>query len=100
MSAISTLASGGGLGSAAQVPTSKQQRVCCLALCGIHLGPFAYLQKSSLVMPYIQVRYLSVGSTSWLMKVIFIKYFESEATTELFEFQVCSNLSIAGGTFT
>ena len=31
------------------------QRVCCLALCGIHLGPLRYLSSSSLVLPYIQV---------------------------------------------
>ena len=31
------------------------QRVCCLALCGIHLGPLRYLSSSSLLQPYIQV---------------------------------------------
>lgn len=31
------------------------QRVCCLALCGIHLGPLRYLSSSSLLLPYIQV---------------------------------------------
>ncbi|RXW17278.1 hypothetical protein EST38_g8577 [Candolleomyces aberdarensis] len=46
----------------------KLQRVCCLALCGIHLGPLRYLSSSSLVAPYIQ-------------------YFESAAARELFEFQ-------------
>ncbi|KAF6742553.1 hypothetical protein DFP72DRAFT_810885 [Ephemerocybe angulata] len=46
----------------------KVQRVCCLALCGIHLGPLRYLRSSSLVAPYIQ-------------------YFESTAARELFEFQ-------------
>ncbi|OAX40788.1 hypothetical protein K503DRAFT_791177 [Rhizopogon vinicolor AM-OR11-026] len=44
------------------------QRVCCLALCGIHHGPLRYLSTSSLVQPYIQ-------------------YFESIAARELFEFQ-------------
>ena len=34
---------------------SQRQRVCCLELCGIHLGPLAYLHKSSFVQPYIQV---------------------------------------------
>ena len=34
---------------------SKVQRVCCVALCGIHLGPFKYLSSSTLVQPYIQV---------------------------------------------
>jgi hypothetical protein len=41
----------GGTSSAA--PSS--QRVCCLALCGIHLGPLRYLSSSSLLQPYIQV---------------------------------------------
>ncbi|EAU87248.2 hypothetical protein CC1G_12689 [Coprinopsis cinerea okayama7 len=49
-------------------PGRKPQRVCCLALCGIHLGPLRYLSGSSLVQPYIQ-------------------YFESTAARELFEFQ-------------
>ncbi|EJD53220.1 hypothetical protein AURDEDRAFT_110929 [Auricularia subglabra TFB-10046 SS5] len=44
------------------------QRVCCLALCGIHLGPLTYLHSSSIVQPYLQ-------------------YFESAAARELFEFQ-------------
>lgn len=35
--------------------TRPPQRVCCLALCGIHLGPLRYLSTSSLVLPYIQV---------------------------------------------
>jgi len=34
------------------------QRVCCLALCGIHLGPLRYLSTSSLVQPYIQVSHV------------------------------------------
>ena len=33
----------------------KVQRVCCLALCGIHLGPLRYLSTSTLVGPYLQV---------------------------------------------
>jgi hypothetical protein len=36
--------------------TRKVQRVCCLALCGIHLGPLRYLGSSTLVGPYLQVR--------------------------------------------
>ncbi|THU85880.1 hypothetical protein K435DRAFT_684718 [Dendrothele bispora CBS 962.96] len=48
------------------------QRVCCLALCGIHLGPLRYLSTSTLVQPYIQ-------------------YFESTAARELFEFQNTEN---------
>jgi len=49
-------------------PISPPQRVCCLAMCGIHLGPLLYLNTSSLVNPYLQ-------------------YFESAAARELFEFQ-------------
>ncbi|KAH9954701.1 hypothetical protein BC827DRAFT_1143178 [Russula dissimulans] len=49
-------------------PVPSAQRVCCLALCGIHLGPLRYLSSSSLVQPYIQ-------------------YFESAAAKEIFEFQ-------------
>jgi hypothetical protein len=45
------------------------QRVCILALCGIHLGPLRYLRSSTVVGPYLQ-------------------YFESVAARELFEFQV------------
>lgn len=52
--------------------TRPPQRVCCLALCGIHLGPLRYLSTSSLVLPYIQ-------------------YFESIAARELFEFQNTDN---------
>ena len=42
-------------GGVAAVSGMKNHHICCLAMCGIHLGPLAYLQKSSLVMPYIQV---------------------------------------------
>ncbi|KAJ6574937.1 hypothetical protein B0H19DRAFT_1126451 [Mycena capillaripes] len=54
--------------TAASLPAPPPQRVCLLALCGIHLGPLRYLNSSSLLGPYIQ-------------------YFESAAATELFEFQ-------------
>ncbi|KAF7310763.1 hypothetical protein HMN09_00619300 [Mycena chlorophos] len=54
--------------SANQPPPAPRQRVCCLALCGIHLGPLRYLNSSSLLLPYIQ-------------------YFESAAASELFLFQ-------------
>ncbi|KZT21741.1 hypothetical protein NEOLEDRAFT_1072918 [Neolentinus lepideus HHB14362 ss-1] len=60
-----TAASPGSAVSAVGLPP---QRVCCLALCGIHLGPLRYLSTSSLLQPYIQ-------------------YFESAAARELFEFQ-------------
>ena len=42
-------------GSADIVPPEKPQRVCCLAVCGIHLGPLRYLSTSSLLQPYFQV---------------------------------------------
>ena len=45
-------------GSAEIVPTVKAQKICCLALCGIHLGPLRYLSTSSLLQPYFQVRIL------------------------------------------
>ncbi|CCM04162.1 uncharacterized protein FIBRA_06324 [Fibroporia radiculosa] len=48
--------------------TTQAQRICFLALCGIHLGPLRYLGTSSLLQPYIQ-------------------YFENAAARELFEFQ-------------
>ena len=38
----------------------KVQRVCCMALCGIHLGPLKYLSSNTLVQPYIQVSWPSV----------------------------------------
>lgn len=53
ISSGASIASGSGVGM--NSTGVRRQRVCCLALCGIHLGPLAYLQKSSFVMPYIQV---------------------------------------------
>ncbi|OCH86243.1 hypothetical protein OBBRIDRAFT_890611 [Obba rivulosa] len=50
------------------IPPTQAQKVCFLALCGIHLGPLRYLRTSSLLQPYIQ-------------------YFENAAAGELFEFQ-------------
>ncbi|KAI0640859.1 hypothetical protein C8Q79DRAFT_1003960 [Trametes meyenii] len=55
-------------GGVASVPTTQAQKVCLLALCGIHLGPLRYLKTSSLLQPYIQ-------------------YVENAAARELFEFQ-------------
>ena len=37
----------------------KVQRVCCLALCGVHLGPLRYLSSSTFVQPYIHVSLFS-----------------------------------------
>lgn len=55
LSSGASITSGSGVG--VNFSDVRLQRVCCLALCGIHLGPLAYLQKSSFVMPYIQVNY-------------------------------------------
>jgi hypothetical protein len=49
-SASAALAPGGTIPAA-----PSAQRVCCLALCGIHHGPLRYLSSSSLLQPYIQV---------------------------------------------
>ncbi|KAH9852870.1 hypothetical protein C2E23DRAFT_729846 [Lenzites betulinus] len=54
-------------GGAAAIPTTQAQRVCLLALCGIHLGPLRYLKTSSLQL--------------------YIQYVENAAARELFEFQ-------------
>jgi hypothetical protein len=35
--------------------SSRQQKICCLFLCGVHLGPLRYLKMSSFIQPYIQV---------------------------------------------
>ncbi|EIW57049.1 uncharacterized protein TRAVEDRAFT_151682 [Trametes versicolor FP-101664 SS1] len=61
---VASIAAGG----AAAVPATQAQKVCLLALCGIHLGPLRYLKTSSLLQPYIQ-------------------YVENPAARELFEFQ-------------
>ena len=47
-----------GIVSGLVVSVRPPQRTCCLALCGIHLGPLRYLGASSLVQPYIQVRHI------------------------------------------
>ena len=67
---------------------TKVQRVCCVALCGIHLGPFKYLSSSTLVQPYIQVSWSSVFDHRAKKFTFAFKYFESIAARELFEFQV------------
>ena len=51
-------------GGAAPASTARTQRICCLALCGIHLGPLRYLKTSSLLQPYIQVG-VHAFSGSW-----------------------------------
>jgi len=65
---LNTTAAAIAPGGSISVSSSRTQKVCCLALCGIHLGPLRYLKTSSLLQPYIQ-------------------YFENAAARELFEFQ-------------
>ena len=36
-------------------PSPRPQKICCLAMCGIHLGPLRYLSTTSLFQPYFQV---------------------------------------------
>jgi hypothetical protein len=74
-------------GSADIVPPVKPQRVCCLALCGIHLGPLRYLSTSSLLQPYFQVGTSSLEAPH-SVSCLYTQYFESAAARELFEFQV------------
>lgn len=76
-----------------RAPALPPQRVCCLALCGIHLGPLRYLSSSSLLQPYIQVgiSFCDINCRKIDISVLFsIQYFESVAARELFEFQVRS----------
>ncbi|KAK2463904.1 hypothetical protein APHAL10511_004076 [Amanita phalloides] len=49
-------------------PAPRPQKICCLSMCGIHLGPLRYLSTTSLFQPYFQ-------------------YLEKPAARELFEFQ-------------
>lgn len=68
---------------------TRPQKVCCLALCGIHLGPLRYLRTSSLLQPYIQVRHgLNYRRGVRADRVnLLIQYFENAAARELFDFQ-------------
>ena len=56
-SAAAAIVPGGVVGAPFPTPasSSRTQRICCLALCGIHLGPLRYLKTSSLLGQYIQV---------------------------------------------
>ena len=47
MDGVSTTASGSS--------AKGRQQICCLSLCGVHLGPLRYLKQSSFIQPYIQV---------------------------------------------
>lgn len=46
---------------ASEPNTQGRQRICCLNLCGIHLGPLRYLKFSSYIQPYIQVGTIQPG---------------------------------------
>lgn len=64
------------------------QKVCCLALCGIHLGPLRYLRTSSLLQPYIQVRSCLNDHVVYAHRAyLSMQYFENAAARELFDFQ-------------
>ena len=54
--AVGTAGIASGVGGVVNAQNLREQKVACLSLCGIHLGPLAYLQKNSFLMPYIQVR--------------------------------------------
>ena len=73
--------------SVSAVPVPRIQKVCCLCLCGIHLGPLRYLRTNSVVLPYIQVSSFIIDDTI----AQDCQYFESVAARELFEFQVRSS---------
>jgi len=45
----------GVLVSPSEYSVEGRQRICCLSLCGVHLGPLRYLKMSSYIQPYIQV---------------------------------------------
>lgn len=47
-----------GVASGSVSAVRPPQRICCLALCGIHHGPLRYFSTSSLVQPYIQARFI------------------------------------------
>jgi hypothetical protein len=47
--------------SASESSARGRQRICCLNLCGIHLGPLRYLKMSSFIQPYIQVGAICPG---------------------------------------
>jgi hypothetical protein len=52
-SAQATAAGVSGAGAVGQM--ALPQRICCVALCGIHMGPLRYLNSSSMIKPYFQV---------------------------------------------
>ena len=51
-----------GVASGSVQASRPPQRICCMALCGIHLGPLRYLNTSSLLSPYIHVSLYAISS--------------------------------------
>ena len=78
-------------GGAVTIPSGQAQKVCLLALCGVHLGPLRYLKTSSLLQPYFQVRESPLHHY-WLTVLLtvgmILQYVENASARELFEFQV------------
>lgn len=63
---LPTSAVGAGVAGATEAAASalvgkvvggEWQRICCVALCGIHMGPLRYLNSSSMIKPYFQVSF-------------------------------------------
>ena len=51
--------------------TQGRQRICCLNLCGIHLGPLRYMKSNSFIQPYIQV-----GTTQPNAPALMVDFFD------------------------
>ena len=83
--AAALVAPGGA--SPSQSARAHTQRICCLALCGIHLGPLRYLRTSSLLQPYIQVSQNLSCCDLHIDRWQPAQYFENQAARELFDFQ-------------
>ena len=52
---VTTEATAGIWVSTSDSSAKGRQRICCLSLCGIHLGPLRYMKLSNFIQPYIQV---------------------------------------------
>lgn len=81
-----------------------RQRVCCLALCGIHLGPLAYLHKSSLVQPYIQVSRYELCQLIRSLRTVRFSTLSQRRRVSFLSFRsvsqshsICSNLILDSG---
>jgi hypothetical protein len=85
--AAEALARGGvnAVPSVQSIPIAPQ-KICMLALCGIHLGPLRYLSSSSLLQPYIQVRHTVVLE----LRGLFSKH-SFRSISNLLPLRSCSN---------